>query len=99
MKKSNGGASILLIEDDTMVAESLKRLLTEHYRVETAATAEDGLAQAESRDFDVVVTDLQMPGISGLDFIKASHRCLPGSTKKARETHAGRCDETSWFEA
>ena len=76
MKKSNG-ARILLIEDDTAMAESLKRLLTEHYRVETAATAEEGLARTECRDFDVVVTDLQMPGISGLDVIKALHPAKP----------------------
>jgi light-regulated signal transduction histidine kinase (bacteriophytochrome) len=35
MKKSNGGASILLIEDDTLVAESLKRL---HHREEYSGT-------------------------------------------------------------
>ena len=77
MKKSKDGASILLIEDDPVVAESLKRLLTEHYQVETAATAEEGLVRAESRDFAVVLTDLQMPGISGLDFIKALHPARP----------------------
>src|SRR5881394_340456 len=77
MKKSKDGASILLIEDDPVVAESLKRLLTEHYQVETAATAEEGLVRAESRDFAVVLTDLQMRGISGLDFIKALHPARP----------------------
>jgi DNA-binding NtrC family response regulator len=77
MRKTNGKASILLIEDDPIVAESLKRLLNEHYQVETAATAEDGLARAETCDFHVVVTDLHMPGISGLDFIKALHPAKP----------------------
>src|SRR5438874_3282700 len=76
MKKSSE-ARILVIEDDTAMAESLERLLTEHYRVETAATAEEGLARAERREFDVVVTDLQMPGISGLDVIKALHPAKP----------------------
>ncbi len=73
----NGKPSILLIEDDTAVREALQRLLGEAYVVETAATAEEGIARAQTSDCDVVVTDLQMPGISGLEVITTMHPVKP----------------------
>src|SRR3954469_8315797 len=40
------------------------------YAVETAATGEDGLAMAKGNTFDVILSDMRMPGISGLDVLK-----------------------------
>src|SRR5512145_3074633 len=52
---------ILIIEDDHALAESLRTLChQEGYEVVLTATAEAGLAQAASRPFDVVLTDLQL---------------------------------------
>ncbi len=69
---------ILLIEDDESVASSLQRVLeVEGYGVETATSAERGLDEARSHHFDVVVTDLQMPGPSGMDIIQQLHADRP----------------------
>src|SRR3989442_10208253 len=70
---------ILLIEDDVGVAEALQRVLAPRHLVETAPTAEEGLARAQSSDFDVVVTDLQFTTrkMSGLDVIKNLHPAKP----------------------
>jgi DNA-binding NtrC family response regulator len=62
---------VLVIDDDTIVAAALRRLLEQDYDVETLDSAEDGLRRLQTADFDVVVTDLQMRGKSGLELIKA----------------------------
>jgi DNA-binding NtrC family response regulator len=61
---------ILLLEDDVSVAGSLKKELeTEGYEVVWAGRGEEGLPLAREGDFDVVLTDFKMPGLSGLDVI------------------------------
>ncbi len=59
---------ILLIEDDLSTALALKKVLqAEGYGVDLAERGDDGLAQATTRPFDLVLTDLRLPGLSGLD--------------------------------
>ena len=78
MKSDNQPARLLIIEDDVKVAESLHRLLTsENYAVELARTAEEGIPRAQTGDFDAVITDLQMPGVSGLEVITTLHPAKP----------------------
>ena len=58
---------ILIVEDDTSLAWSLKHVLqVEGYTVETAFNTDDGLVRARDNSFDVVVTDLQLPGASSV---------------------------------
>ncbi len=58
---------ILIVEDDTSLAWSLKHVLqVEGYSVETAFNTDDGLVRARDNSFDVVVTDLQLPGASSV---------------------------------
>src|SRR5262245_32318694 len=70
MKLAQNGGSVLIIDDDANVARALERVLEGAHRVETVSTAEEGIARAQVENFDVLVTDLQMPGMSGLDLIK-----------------------------
>jgi DNA-binding NtrC family response regulator len=59
---------ILLVEDDLGTASALQKVLqAEGYRVDAVERGEDGLAWATSRPFDLVLTDLKLPGISGLE--------------------------------
>jgi len=59
---------ILLIEDDPGTASALRKVLqTEGYGVHLAERGDDGLAQAKSLSFDLVLTDLKLPGLSGMD--------------------------------
>jgi nitrogen regulation protein NR(I) len=61
-------AKILIIEDNSSLAWSLKHVLqVEGYNVETAPTADEGLERAKKNSFDVVVTDLQLPGFASPD--------------------------------
>jgi len=58
---------VLIVEDDTSLAWSLKHVLqVEGYTVETAFNTDDGLVRARDNSFDVVVTDLQLPGASSV---------------------------------
>jgi DNA-binding NtrC family response regulator len=59
---------ILLIEDDPGAASALKKVLqAEGHIVELAERGDDGLTLARSRAFDLVLTDLKLPGLSGMD--------------------------------
>jgi two-component system, OmpR family, copper resistance phosphate regulon response regulator CusR len=62
---------ILLIEDEIKTVNSLKQGLEELYwTVEVANNGEDGLKIASSQSFDVIVSDILMPGITGLELCK-----------------------------
>ncbi len=71
-------ANILLIEDDLSAAKALCRVLeSDGYTVQTVPRGDTGLSAANSDDFDVVVTDLKLPGINGLELIKEIHLRKP----------------------
>ena len=62
---------ILVIDDDTAVRESMERLLHgAGYTVQSAASGDDGLRLARSGGFDVILSDMRMPGLSGLDVLR-----------------------------
>lgn len=63
-------ADILVVDDDEDIRLALQRLLTyKHYAVDLADSAEQALAALETKEYDLVLTDLQMPGMDGLDLI------------------------------
>jgi two-component system, NarL family, invasion response regulator UvrY len=64
---------VLIADDHGIVRDGLKRILaaTTDVRVEAeAATGDEALALVKSGDYDVVMLDMSMPGLSGLDLIK-----------------------------
>jgi two-component system response regulator HydG len=62
---------ILVIDDDDAVRESMQRMLrAAGYTVQAAASGEEGLAMARGGVFDVILSDMRMPGISGLDVLR-----------------------------
>ena len=61
---------ILLIEDDIAVQEMLKKTLErEGYQVTTASNGRIGLREYNNQAFDVVITDLIMPDMEGMETI------------------------------
>ncbi len=70
--------SILIIEDDSVFAESLARaIVTEGWTAEIVSTATEGLERARTGRLDVVITDLNLPGTSGLEIITTLHKRKP----------------------
>jgi DNA-binding NtrC family response regulator len=62
---------ILVIDDDPGVRESMERMLrSAGYTVQSAQTGEDGFELARGGMFDVILSDMRMPGISGLDVLR-----------------------------
>jgi two-component system response regulator HydG len=62
---------ILVIDDDDAVRDSTERMLrSAGYTVQSARTGEDGFALARGGAYDVILSDMRMPGISGLDVLR-----------------------------
>ncbi|HUR56902.1 MAG TPA: sigma-54 dependent transcriptional regulator [Opitutaceae bacterium] len=61
--------SVLIVDDEKHTREGLQQALAENYDVTVAANAEEGFNLMEAQPFDVVLTDLRMPGKSGLKVI------------------------------
>ncbi len=62
-------ATILAVDDDDTVRNNLFELFAIQHTCDVAATAEQALAYLSVQQYDVVVTDYQMPGLSGLDLL------------------------------
>ena len=62
---------ILVIDDDDGVRESLGRMLrSAGHSVEIAQTGEEGLSAARGNAYDVILSDMRMPGISGIEVLQ-----------------------------
>jgi two-component system response regulator HydG len=62
---------ILVIDDELPVREMVQRLLSEsNYEVRLARNGEEGLALFRKEGFDLVVTDLSMPGMNGIEVLR-----------------------------
>jgi DNA-binding NtrC family response regulator len=69
---------ILIIDDDALVRQSLSAILTTlGHEIITAGTAMDGIDRAESTPVDVALVDMKMPGLDGLEAVKAIVRMEP----------------------
>ena len=97
-------AQILLIEDDASLQASLRKvLIAEGYEVDAAARGDEGLKRGMDKNYDVVITDLKLPGIDGLELVRQLHHAKPklpiimmtahGTTETAIEaTKGGACE-------
>ena len=80
-KSDNGSASrdvrsatVLLVDDDRSVRESLSRVLVaEGYHVLTAASVSTAVHRLSAESVDLVITDLRMPKVNGLDLLFHYH--------------------------
>ncbi|MCL2790604.1 MAG: sigma-54 dependent transcriptional regulator [Desulfobulbus sp.] len=71
-------ATILVVDDELSMREFLKILLTkEGYTVTTAAESKAALALAGQHPFDLVISDIRMPGMSGLDLLPQLKQLQP----------------------
>ncbi|MGG5821215.1 ATP-binding protein [Falsiroseomonas sp. HW251] len=78
---ARGAPRVLLVDDEPLVRETLAAELAERgWRVEQVSEGPAALAvlQSVEEPFDLLVTDLSMPGMNGLALIRAARRQLPG---------------------
>ena len=71
---------ILVVDDEMIVCESCKRILEEErYEVETALSGKEAFDKMKANPFDIVITDLKMPGIDGMEVLKTFRKEYPDS--------------------
>ena len=72
------GHEVLVVDDETVVLTVLREALRRGgYRVTTAASAEEAIDLMHKRRFDLVLTDKNLPGASGLDVLRAARNLNP----------------------
>ena len=67
--EASGVARVLIVDDEKHTREGLQQALADSYDVTIAASADEAFNLLDAQPFDVVVTDLRMPGKSGLKVI------------------------------
>jgi len=71
-------AKILLIEDDPGITDNLRRVLAEEgHQVAVEKRGDAGLVRAGRETFHVVISDLKVPGVNGLEIVRQLHTLQP----------------------
>ncbi len=86
---------VLVVDDDQKIRDLLARYLySQGFRVTTAGDAETARAKMRGLDFDIVLLDVMMPGMSGIEFAREvkSHRDVPICMLTARSEAENRIE-------
>jgi two-component system sensor histidine kinase and response regulator WspE len=74
-RNSSGRKRVLVVDDSITVREVERQMLARlGYEVETAVDGVDGFTQLKAGRFDLLVTDVDMPRMNGIEFVKALRR-------------------------
>jgi response regulator RpfG family c-di-GMP phosphodiesterase len=80
--------SILLVDDDARVVSAMQRTLHRHYSIEIAAGAQDALDAIHQHGYAVVVSDLQMPEMNGVELLAKVREVSPETVRILLTGHA-----------
>lgn len=69
--------SILIVDDDEAICRVFAACLSERYSCVTASDAQEALVRLASRAFALVITDMQMPGLSGIELLRRINEHFP----------------------
>lgn len=98
----SGPIKVLLVDDHTIFRQGLKRLLDEDARFQVAGEAADGreaLDLVKALEPGVVLMDLTMPGLSGLEATRRIHKSHPGTNVLVLSVHSDEAYIARSFEA
>ncbi len=71
-------ADILIIDDERAIRKTLSEILSfEGYKIDEAADGEEGLKKFRERNYDVVLCDIKMPKLDGLEFLQKAAETNP----------------------
>ena len=62
--------TILIVDDDAVIRGILYELFSEKYECHTASTAEEAFQYLEVENYDAILTDIAMPGLTGIELLK-----------------------------
>ncbi len=71
---------IIVIDDEEIVCKMTKMVLTkEGYEVETFTDSKEALQRIKEKKFDLVITDLKMEDIDGMDILRETNKLYPNA--------------------
>ena len=69
---------ILVIDDEEIIIRSLSKLLEKNgYKVFVAKNGQDAIVMSEEEDFDLILADIRMPGINGVEAVERIYEMMP----------------------
>lgn len=69
---TGAGRRVLCIEDEHFISELYTRALSKKgYKVDVIADGKEGLAAAEKNEYDIILLDLMVPNLSGIEILRA----------------------------
>lgn len=81
--------TLLLVDDEPLILATTERVLREEgYRILTAANADQGFELLATNRVGVVLSDIRMPGISGLEFLSRVKHLYPHTIRIALSGYA-----------
>ena len=71
-------ASILIIDDEKAIRKTLTEILSyEGYKIDEASDGEEGLKRFSEKAYDIVLCDIKMPKLDGIEFLERSREINP----------------------
>jgi CheY-like chemotaxis protein len=83
-----GSEKILLVDDEHMVLRVYERILRRKFQVETANSGPEGLEKLATGPYAVVVADLRMPGMDGIEFLSQFRAYAPDTVRMVLTAYA-----------
>lgn len=75
---TKAGRTVLIVDDELDIREMIElKLRFDGFRVLTAEEGERGIQIAEEQELDLIITDLKMPGMGGLEFLERIRTLAP----------------------
>lgn len=71
-------ADILVVDDDAVIRDTLCEVLASDHHCQQASTVEEALRELRTQSFDVVLTDISMPGLTGRELLRRVLSLYPG---------------------
>ena len=72
-------AKILVIDDEPMVCKSCEKIFEDNYDVTITMSGREGLDRLLQEDFDLVIVDLKMPDMDGMELVKIIKQKMPNT--------------------
>lgn len=86
---------VLVIDDDKLVLRGLQRMLSSPFAVDSAESGNEALEKISNVDYDVIVCDIMMPGLSGVGVYERLKQIRPDAQKRIIFISAGAFTEQS----
>ena len=71
-------SNILIIDDEKAIRKTLSEILSyEVYKIDEAGDGEEGLKKVREKEYDVILCDIKMPKIDGIEFLEKAKEVVP----------------------